>query len=466
MAAPCLGLPPSPNLARMLHTLTVTPLVTRTPNFRSRNSEFKSPDIVSGNRCFSGIISNRLLPRKLHSANGRLIIRNSAISDQGNGGGLDHHPQAPGVAKFSVSPKALLNFAANNALSVALVGAIAFAIANPTPGCVAHRYNVSTFSVFGLFIISGLTLGNEEIGEAAEAWPIALFGLASILLLTPLLSRIMVQLPLQPQEFATGLALYNCMPTAISSGVALTRIAGGNSALALVMTVTSSLLGVLIVPFSISKLVAGGLGASVPAGALFRSLLVTLLIPLLLGKVVRESFKGMADAIDSHRKLISILGAILLSLIPWTQVSTSRPLLLSVKPALVLVAVVMGALLHFVLLGFNALSIQILCALSGGSKSIFAKQENSRTLLVIASQKSVSVLIAVVNQLGATFGASGLLVLPCVAAHISQVVIDSFLVDYWNKKKVGVFQETVGPQKSVESNQVGPFLPVQRSGLV
>ncbi|KVI05069.1 hypothetical protein Ccrd_016585 [Cynara cardunculus var. scolymus] len=321
-------------MARMLHTLTVTPPVTRTAHFRSRNCEFTSPHLVSCNRIFGGIITNSLLPRKLHSVNGRKIIRNSAISDQGNGG-LDRDPQAATVANFLVSTKALLNFAANNALSVALIGAIVLGMANPTPGCIAHRYNVSTFSVFGMFIISGLTLGNEEIGEAAEAWPIALFGLASILLLTPLLSRIMVQLPLQPQEFATGLALYNCMPTAISSGVALTRIAGGNAALALMMTVTSSLLGVLIVPFSISKLVGGGVGASVPAGSLL--------------------------SVNPLK-------------IPWTQVSTSRPLLLSVKPTLVLVAV-----------------------------------------------KSITVLVAVVNQLGATFGASGLLVLPCIAAHLSQV---------------------------------------------
>ncbi|KAJ0545906.1 putative sodium bile acid cotransporter, sodium/solute symporter superfamily [Helianthus annuus] len=75
------------------------------------------------------------------------------------------------------------------------------------------------------------------------------------------------------------------MPTAISSGVALTTLAGGNPALALAMTVISSLLGILIVPFSISRLIAGGVGASVPADEMFRSLIGTVLIPLILGKV-------------------------------------------------------------------------------------------------------------------------------------------------------------------------------------
>lgn len=106
----------------------------------------------------------------------------------------------------------------------------------------------------------------------------------SILLFTPFFSRLILQLQLQPQEFVTGLALFCCMPTTLSSGVALTRLAGGNSALALAMTLISSLLGILIVPFSISMFIANGVGVSVPTKQLFRSLILTLLVPLLIGK--------------------------------------------------------------------------------------------------------------------------------------------------------------------------------------
>ncbi|KAF3672491.1 putative protein SEC13 -like protein [Capsicum annuum] len=83
------------------------------------------------------------------------------------------------------------------------------------------------------------------------------------------------------------------MPTTLSSGVALTRLAGGNSALALAMTLMSNLLGILIVPFSISKLIAAGVGVCVPAGQLFRSLVLTLLVPLIIGKGLRECFKAV-----------------------------------------------------------------------------------------------------------------------------------------------------------------------------
>lgn len=71
----------------------------------------------------------------------------------------------------------------------------------------------------------------------------------SILMITPYFSRAILQMQLHPQEFVTGLAMFSCMPTTLSSGVALTHLAGGNSALALAMTVISNMLGILIVSY-------------------------------------------------------------------------------------------------------------------------------------------------------------------------------------------------------------------------
>ncbi|KAL9165210.1 hypothetical protein ABFS82_06G155800 [Erythranthe guttata] len=207
------------------------------------------------------------------------------------------------------------------------------------------------------------------------------------------------------------------------------------------MTVISNLLGILIIPFSISKLIGAGVGVSVPAERLLRSLVLTLLVPLILGKVARELSRGVANFADGNRKLLAMISAIFLSFVPWIQVSRSRSLLLMVKPSVFLVAVVMGALLHAVLLAFNALLIPSLSALSGGSKSPFAKKENANALLLVASQKTLPVMVAVVEQLGGALGESGLLVLPCVAAHLNQIIIDSFLVSIW-KRKVTEFEDS------------------------
>ncbi|KAI5396883.1 putative sodium/metabolite cotransporter bass4 [Lathyrus oleraceus] len=224
------------------------------------------------------------------------------------------------------------------------------------------------------------------------------------------------------------------MPTTLSSGVALTQLAGANSALALAMTVISNLLGILIVPFSITKFVASGVGVTLPTTQLFKSLVLTILIPLILGKVIRESFKDVADFVDRNRKLFSGISAFFLSLVPWTQVSKSRPLLLIVKPKVFLVAIGLGALLHLTLLIFNSIAVRSLSIISGGEKSTFSREENANALILVASQKTLPVMVAVIEPLCGAFGESGLLVLPCIATHLIQIILDSFLVNLMRRK--------------------------------
>ncbi|KAF8102028.1 hypothetical protein N665_0201s0319 [Sinapis alba] len=357
------------------------------------------------------------------------FIRACQPSDKagGDGGGIS------ASAKSYHFGKELLSFASDNFLPLALVTGVGLGFANPTLGCLADKYSLSKFSTCGIFIISGLTLRTEAIGAAVKGWTLGVFGLASILLLTPSFSRLVMLVQLQPQELVTGLGIFCCMPTTLSSGVALTHLAGGNSALALAVTVASNLLGILTIPFWVSRYIAGGVGVSFPTDQLFRSLIVTLLIPLIIGKVIRETFSGFANFVDNNRKLFSRMNAICLSLVPWIQVSRSRSLLLSVEPKVFLAAIGIGILLHLSLLAFNALSIRILSGLSGDYNSKNSKG-NGTAVLLVASQKTLPVMVAVVEQLRGAFGEPGLLVLPCVAAHLNQIMIDSILVNLWLRK--------------------------------
>ncbi|KAK9912011.1 hypothetical protein M0R45_035885 [Rubus argutus] len=409
-------------MAGIIQTLVLTPPPTKILPFSHRI--LRSPSNHAAFRLNFHVSRSNLTPFACHD------------SDQidGNGNKADKHS---GSLKGSNWAKPLSNFVANNFLPLALVGGVALGIANPTLGCLADSYLCQNLAHLGflssqvtifLVLLCRLTLHTGEIIAAADAWPVGIFGLVSILLFTPYFSRVIMQLQLQPQEFVRGLAIFCCMPTTLSSGVALSQLAGANSALALAMTVISNLLGILIVPFSISKFIGDGVGVSVPTKQLLKSLVLTLLIPLILGKMFRESFKGVADFVDNNRKNLSKISAILLGLVPWMQVSRSRSLLLMVKPAVFLGAIGMGVLLHLILLAFNALSIKSLSTLSGGSQSVFSKKENANAVLLVASQKTLPVMVAVVEQLGGALGESGLLVLPCVAAHLNQIILDSFLL--------------------------------------
>uniref|UniRef100_A0A2C9V5Q6 Sodium/metabolite cotransporter BASS4, chloroplastic n=2 Tax=Manihot esculenta TaxID=3983 RepID=A0A2C9V5Q6_MANES len=133
----------------------------------------------------------------------------------------------------------------------------------------------------------------------------------------------------------------------------------------------------------------------------------------------------------SHGGCFKLPKACLFDQAPWIQVSRSSSLLLLVKPEVFLVAVGMGVFLHIILFAFNAVAIQGLSTVSGGNQSVFAKKENANAFVLVSSQKTLPVMVAVAEQLGGAFGETGLLVLPCVAAHLNQIIVDSFLVNFW-----------------------------------
>ncbi|XP_042017375.1 probable sodium/metabolite cotransporter BASS4, chloroplastic isoform X3 [Salvia splendens] len=330
-------------MARALQALIPNHPVTGIPYFRYL-SQISSHDLPPFPHRKANVAP---LLWELRSVHRIRSIRASAKSLEGNEEG-EGEKRLPEVASPNWT-KSLAKIASDNFLPLALICGVLLGLANPGPGCLADKLCVSKISTFGIFVISGLTLRSDEIGAATEAWPVGLFGLASILFFTPLFSKIILMLNLQPQEFVTGLAIFCCMPTTLSSGVALTRVlfdktqlAGGNSALALAMTLVSNLLGILIIPYAISKLIATGVGVAIPTEKLLKSLVLTLLVPLILGKVARELSKGIADFVDGNRKLLAAISAIFLSSAPWIQVSRSRSLLLMVKPGVFLVAVVLG----------------------------------------------------------------------------------------------------------------------------
>jgi len=64
----------------------------------------------------------------------------------------------------------------------------------------------------------------QEARRALQSWGAWAYGLAFILVLSPLAALAVLQVPLLPREFAVGLAVFCCMPTTLTSGVSLTQV--------------------------------------------------------------------------------------------------------------------------------------------------------------------------------------------------------------------------------------------------
>lgn len=57
-----------------------------------------------------------------------------------------------------------------------------------------------------------------------------------------------------------------------------------------------------------------------------------------------------------------------------------------------------------------------------------------RAVILVSSQKSFTVTLALLAQLSDILGPSiGLAAIPCVLVHLSQIFLDSLLVSHWLK---------------------------------
>lgn len=109
-------------------------------------------------------------------------------------------------------------FMARHYLPVGLAYSTLFGFLVPAPGIAVSRTPVNTISICGIFFISGLQLQTEEVKKALRAYWAYTYGILAILLLSPLTSLLIAQLPFDPPELPLGQALFMAMPTTVSSG--------------------------------------------------------------------------------------------------------------------------------------------------------------------------------------------------------------------------------------------------------
>ncbi|GIL55681.1 hypothetical protein Vafri_11228, partial [Volvox africanus] len=314
----------------------------------------------------------------------------------------------------------------------------------PSWGLAASRTSLQSGVTFTIFIIQGVMLRRGEAEKALHAKGAIAWGLASILFLTPLVAPLMGALPLQPSGLALGLLVFACMPTTLSSGVALTQVLGGNTALALLLTITTNMTSVFTLPFVLpwalqaSAALGGfacgggndGVAVRLDPMPLLVQLVQCILVPSLVGAGVRGVLPGIRVWVDSNRRTLSVLSGALLSLVPWMQVSKALAQGVVVAPGALAAAVGCSLGLHVVYLALNAAAAEVF-RLGGADLRIAAPTR--RALVVVASQKTLPVAMAVLGRLGPVVGveAAGCAAVTAVFSHLAQTCADFWLVSRW-----------------------------------
>lgn len=326
----------------------------------------------------------------------------------------------------------------HNHLLVFLFWAFVIGLAVPSPGRAVSAPEVKlgelgtmrvvqSVNVMLIFLISGFRLKTDAMKQALRHPLALLLGWFVVLVWTPLVGFIVARLPLGPQEFAVGLTLFCCVPTTLTSGAALVAGCRGSSRateLALMITVSTNLLGCFTTPLWL-KLTLGGVDAEIDVVNLLVKLVSTILVPTLLGKALQLSSAGAAQFSKDRKTELTILANFSLGLIIWQSVSRAQATIVEAGWSNIVVCIGSGIALHLLLWFVNA-PVHACWPV----KDVHQR----RAVFLLGSQKTLPVSLAIIAGLPeGTVGSLGLVTLPCIFGHLSQLAMDAFLVDHWGK---------------------------------
>ena len=327
-----------------------------------------------------------------------------------------------------------------NFLVIGFAFVLTLALAWPLPGRELGTPKAGDFPITQtvcivvIFFISGLTLKTEDIKNALGAHVALAYGIVTILVVTPMLGFAIVQIPFEPVQFRYGLALFACVPTTLTSGVTLVTSAAGNGALALMLTVTTNVLGVFTVPFILNAVLNSAPGADSGAGAgdaemaeaassLLLKLVISIIVPMAAGKTVREKVGSAPGFAKKYKVELGLTNNSALIAIVWMSISKSRGMLVGESALNICVIVLAGIGLHVVLLAANWTATTPVLRLP---------EKERRAVLLMASQKTLPVAVTVISYLDeARWGGHGLIAIPCIVGHVSQLFIDAFIAGKW-----------------------------------
>ncbi|KAI8476773.1 MAG: putative sodium bile acid cotransporter [Monoraphidium minutum] len=346
----------------------------------------------------------------------------------------DEPGSQPVQSEWSILWGNIGTFVTRNSLPLFFLVAITAALAAPAPGRavmapqVAGVRVVAFMNVCLVFFVSGLQLRTAELRAVlrARGGSAVAFGLTSIVGVTPLLAWAVRGLPFSPPELATGLAIFAVMPTTLGVGVSLVTSAKGNVAMAILLTVTSNVVGVALIPLWLRAAIGGGhqagLGASLNIDYLptFVKLLLSCLAPTVIGKLLRELCGPARRAATDHPRLLSLISNASLAILIWQTISSAQPQIVGLPFGTMLLLLAAALLHHGVCVAFNA----------AAAAALRLPMPEAACVVIMASQKSAPVAVTVITYIASSAETQGLLAVPCVVGQLVQIFADQPIANY------------------------------------
>ncbi len=325
-----------------------------------------------------------------------------------------------GSTKTNVTPSAIARFGEfllRNLLTIGIVLAAAAAVRAPQPGLRLQELGAMPVIIFTVFIFSGMSLETGQFLREVSNLRAPVYAVFAVSGIFPVLGFVAGKVfALGPSEFV-GLMVVSSCPTTLASGIVLSTLAGGSTALAILITVVCSMTAVLLMPIALQ--VGLGLATSVelPVAQMMLKLAYLIILPTIIGQLLRRPLK---EWIDRLKQVLKVLNVVLIVLMIFIAVSRGAGELWGNGLQLIAHVGAVAVSLHVVMLGVNYSAGR---ALRLGDAAL-------RSLTIVASQKTIpiSVFVAITY-----FPAHATAVVPCVLFHLLQILVDSLLANAWSR---------------------------------
>ncbi|MEM6914439.1 MAG: bile acid:sodium symporter family protein [Pseudomonadota bacterium] len=192
----------------------------------------------------------------------------------------------------------------------------------------------------------------------------------------PFIGFVMALLLGLPEPIALGLLIVACMPGGTTSNI-FTYFSKGNLALSVLMTVTSTVFGVILIPL-VLVIYSSALDIEIPRENIITTLVI-LLVPVGIGMTLRK-FNANAGAVTEF--FGSLLGIFFIAFIALTWIPRNWQFLLSTDASTYFAAIMLGV--FGMLIGY------------GFAKSLRLHPRNARTIALETGIQNAPLAIAII----------------------------------------------------------------------
>jgi sodium/bile acid cotransporter 7 len=232
---------------------------------------------------------------------------------------------------------------------------------------------------------------------------------------------------LLPADLAIGVVVAAVAPCTLVAATVWTRRAGGNDAVAILVTMITNLGCFLIVPAWLRVLVGDAAveGPTLNYLALARQLLYLLVVPIVFAQLLRQ-WKPIATRVDRHKMQLSTLAQLgILTFVFASAVRCGVELSKTAGTG----SLTMGNVTLMIIL-VVALHLALMAIGLATARGLGLSRPDAIAVGIAGSQKTIMAGLFLATKFGA------LAILPMVAYHAAQLLLDTLIAD-WLRERGG-----------------------------